>query len=28
VVFPPFDREGMRAAVEAEIGRLSAAGSA
>src|SRR5215470_12138645 len=28
VVFPPFDREMMRAAVEAEIGRLSAAGAA
>lgn len=28
VVFPPFDREVMRAAVEAEIGRLAAAGVA
>lgn len=28
VVFPPFDRELMRTAVEAEIGRLSAAGVA
>jgi agmatinase len=28
VVFPPFDREVMRAAVEAEIGQLAAAGTA